>query len=428
MVIDESDRFNVLNCGRRWGKTDLLTDLALDGKHPDDPGSLLNGGRVGWWVGRQAQFQEVWDHVSNTLAPISAKQDASLHYIRLHTGGRLDFWTLYKDPNSGRGRKYHRSIVDEAAFATRLEKAWQRTIMPTLVDYGGDAYFASSPDGLNYFHHLHRMGDPTSPWYRAGWKSWTEPSWNNPYIDVDEIELMRGQMSDAAFRAEFGAEFLEGVGTWFSRDWLRWYRRPVPAESMVRVILVDPASGRTKQDGEDYTAIWVLGLHDDGNYYVLDFVRERYDLVERTRMLMGLHRLYKPLTVGYEQYGMQSDIQHIRDIQEQQQYRFDIVELGGKTPKAQRIQRLVAPFKTGRIWFPGAEVPGKLVQMAHQALRLWVELEYSIYPAGAENDDGLDALARIFDIGAEFPNRLAVHEPPVVIARPSIRSVLHGRY
>ena len=428
-IIKARRRFNVLACGRRWGKTDLFTDIALDGTHEGDAAAVLNGGRIGWWVGRQAHFSEVWDHVSTILRPIARKIDSNLHEIRLHNGGGIDFWTLHQDWNTGRGRKYHRSIIDEAAFARYLEKAWQRTIMPTLADYQGDAWFGSSPDGFNYFRMLHLMGDPHSEFYRPGWASFQAPSAENPFIDPAEIELQRLQMSDASFRQEWLAQFVEGSGGMFQRDWLRWYHRPVPADQMVRVLLVDPASGKKKDDGEDYSAFWVLGLHDDHRYYVLDFVRERYDLVERAKMLFALHRTYRPHFVGYEEYGMQSDVAHIKDKMERDQYRFDIETLGGKMPKEKRIERLVAPFKTGQIYMPSADVQGHLIGMAHRALKVWIETEFILYP-NVPHDDGLDGLARIFDMGAEWPNSVGRDrdEVPEYIPRPSIGSVLHGSY
>jgi hypothetical protein len=43
---------------------------------------------------------------------------------------------------------------------------------------------------------------------------------------------------------------------------------------------------------------------------------------------MAWHRKYQPMAVGYEQYGMMADIEHIRDLQERENYRFDIHAAG----------------------------------------------------------------------------------------------------
>jgi hypothetical protein len=57
-------------------------------------------------------------------------------------------------------------VVDEAAKVTKLEQAWEQAIAPTLIDFGGDAYFLSSPKGYNFFKTLHDRGS-------AGAAKWT---------------------------------------------------------------------------------------------------------------------------------------------------------------------------------------------------------------------------------------------------------------
>lgn len=426
-VQDARDRFNVLVAGRRWGKTSYALNLAIDGYSADDHASILNGGIVGWWVGKESQFSEVWSTVYMMLRSAASHTDANLHEIRLPNGGGVDFWTLYSDPNAGRGRKYHRAIIDEAAFAARLEDSWATTILPTLVDYSADAWIMSSAKSRTYFQHLARRGDIKSPFHRTGWKTHVAPTWDNPHIDPDQIEVMRAEMTDSEFRQEFGAEFVEGKGGRFKREWLRWYQVELPVQSMVRVILCDPASGEKKVDGEDYTVFWVLGLNDDGNYYVLDFVRERMDLVERAAMLFALHRHYKPQHVGYEKVGMQSDVAHIRHEMEQRHYRFDIHTITPSMKKDQRINRLVGPFKQGRVWFPGTGIRNRLGALAHRVLKEWVEIEFLTYPS-AEHDDGLDALAQIFDVGADFGTLNPEPEEPEFYPRQSLGSVLHDRF
>jgi hypothetical protein len=78
--------------------------------------------------------------------------------------------------------------------------------------------------------------------------------------------------------------------------------------------------------------MWVIGVGGDKNYYVIDGVRDRLNLTERTKMLLMLHRTYRPLGVGYEKYGMQADIEHIEYVMERQNYRFTITPLGGQMP------------------------------------------------------------------------------------------------
>ena len=64
----------------------------------------------------------------------------------------------------------------------------------------------------------------------------------------------------------------------FKREWLRFWT-PNWWQKMNRFIIVDPANEKNKSS--DYTAMFVIGLAEDGNYYVIDMVRDRLNLTER---------------------------------------------------------------------------------------------------------------------------------------------------
>uniref|UniRef100_B8DK98 Phage uncharacterized protein-like protein n=1 Tax=Nitratidesulfovibrio vulgaris (strain DSM 19637 / Miyazaki F) TaxID=883 RepID=B8DK98_NITV9 len=170
-----------------------------------------------------------------------------------------------------------------------------------------------------------------------------------------------------------------------------------------RYLLVDPAGERKK--GSDYTVMLVVGLAPDGNRYLLDGVRDRLNLTGRAAALFRLHRTWRPLATGYEKYGMQADIEHVRTEQERRNYRFDITPLGGPMPKKDRIRRLVPEFEQGRMLLPHrlpfVDAEGKRRDLARE----FVDEEYLAFPV-SRHDDMLDCLARILDpdLGAEFPD------------------------
>jgi hypothetical protein len=56
---------------------------------------------------------------------------------------------------------------------------------------------------------------------------------------------------------------------------------------MNRYIVVDPAGERKeKEQGHDYTSIWVIGLGEDERYYTIDGLRDRLNLVDRADKLI----------------------------------------------------------------------------------------------------------------------------------------------
>ena len=135
-------RFNVVACGRRWGKT-TLGILRLSNP-------LLMGQPCGWFAPNYKYLTEAWRDFNRVLKPIIRLSNASEKRLELITGGSLDFWTL-EDPDSGRSRKYQRVVIDEAAKARHLELAWNEAIQPTLTNLEGDADFYSTPKGLDFF-------------------------------------------------------------------------------------------------------------------------------------------------------------------------------------------------------------------------------------------------------------------------------------
>jgi predicted phage terminase large subunit-like protein len=179
----------------------------------------------------------------------------------------------------------------------------------------------------------------------------------------------------------------------FKREWLRWFHNRDGA-GMNKFLLCDPASEKKKSS--DRTAMAVIGLAQDNNYYLLDLIYDRLNLTERAEALFTLHRTWKPQRVGYEKYGMQADIEHIKFRQGQANYHFDIVELGGRTPKNDRIKRLVPIMESGRFYLPESlfrtDYEARTVDVIEQMLRE----EFDGFPVGL-HDDALDVIARILD-------------------------------
>lgn len=211
----------------------------------------------------------------------------------------------------------------------------------------------------------------------------------------------------------------EGGGE-FKENWLQHYTNVDGGRGMTKVILCDPASGRRGKNENDFTAFVVVGLGADSNFYLLDLVYDRLNLAQRTATLFRLHRKYRPEhPVRYEHYGMQADIEHVRHEQERLQYRFPIVEVGGATPKVNRIRRLIPSFSTGRWWLPNqlwyTNVAGELQDL----VAVFRENEYKPFPVG-RHDHILDALARLMEPNEKMDPALELSWPGIVTAPPLI--------
>ena len=186
----------------------------------------------------------------------------------------------------------------------------------------------------------------------------------------------------------------------FRRSWLRFWI-PINLAGFNKYLLCDPAGSKNKSS--DYTVFAVIGLGPDRNYYLLDMIRDRLSLSERTNALFALHQQYRPLAVGYEKYGLQSDIEHFEEVMADRNYRFEITPLGGNMAKNARIERLQPIFEQKRFY-----IPEKLIKSGKNGQRdltqEFINEEYLEYPL-PRHDDMLDCISRIKDpdLEATFP-------------------------
>ncbi len=166
----KNHRFKALRCGRRFGNTDLAKIWISEG--------LVRGYESAWFAPQHMTWSEVYSDLADTLRPILDTSSKAGAVMRMRTGGRLDFWSL-ENAIAGRSRRYHRIAIDEAAFAKdgdnkidgSMMAIWEKSIKPTLYDYGGEALVCSNSAGKNpdnFFYNictdpgniLENAGDP----------------------------------------------------------------------------------------------------------------------------------------------------------------------------------------------------------------------------------------------------------------------------
>jgi len=221
------------------------------------------------------------------------------------------------------------------------------------------------------------------------------------FLASDKLAEKRRDMGPYTFACQMLQDPVADKAQGFKKEWLQRFNNR-DGSGMNKYILVDPAN--EKKRNSDYTAMVVIGLSEDRNYYLLDMVYDRLNLTERAQALFDLHRTWQPLLVAYEKYGMQSDIEHIRYEQERINYRFQIEEVGGSQPKNDRIRRLIPVFENGHFWLPDAihrtNYEGQVIDVVGK----FVTEEYEAFPVGI-HDDGLDVMARIFDIPTTWPQQ-----------------------
>lgn len=205
-IYREARRFNVASLGRRSGKTvlgiRLIAKKALAQRLP-----------CAWIAPSYKLLDEAWRESKKRFSGVIVSKQEQTKRIDLMGGGSLDFWTL-EDERAGSGRKYARIIIDEAAHSPYLKDVWEQSLLPTLTDYQGDAFFCSTPAGYNYFQTLYQQAS-----HDQQWQSWQMPTTCNPYISAAEVENMRNLLPERVFRQEYQAQFIaDGAGVFRGID------------------------------------------------------------------------------------------------------------------------------------------------------------------------------------------------------------------
>lgn len=243
-VLNSTARFKVMCCGRRFGKTLICQIIAIQ--------SMLEGQKIAYVTPSFDLGKEFFKEVVKYFPKASIKTDnKSDLLIELNTGGSLKFLSG-EALNSFRGRKFHKVIIDEAAFVTDLENAWYTSIRPTLSDYQGEAIFISTPRGKNFFYTLFLKGKNKED----GYESFHFASNENPYFPPDEFEVARQSIPEAKFNEEYLAIPGENSANPFSQRTIKNNTISLLSENETVVYGIDIAKYN------DYTVI--IGMDEDG--------------------------------------------------------------------------------------------------------------------------------------------------------------------
>jgi predicted phage terminase large subunit-like protein len=261
-------------------------------------GGAIDGRPVAFFAPTCKLLLDVWAEMERTLKPVTPKANKTEMRMELSTGGVVDFWTL-EDPDAGRSRKYARIVIDEAAHAGYLKDAWERAVAPTLTDLQGEAWFISTPKGLNYFHELCQRGqDPAQP----DWQSWRMPASVNPHLSADEIERYRAELPHMVFLQEYEAQFVTFGGGLVKPEHL--VDGPAPA-GLPAVLGVDLAI--SEKQGADWTAIAAMSRDAaTGLTYVREVERHRLGFHEVLNRIKAAAARWHPTSIAIEQTQYQA--------------------------------------------------------------------------------------------------------------------------
>jgi hypothetical protein len=273
-------RLKALRCGRRWGKTDFAKTWIAQG--------LAQGYECAWFAPQHKTWSEVYPEIVNMIRPILDTSSKVSAVMRMKNGGRLDFWTL-ENGIAGRGRRYHRIVIDEAAFTKdgdnktdgAMMEIWEKSIKPTLYDYGGEVLICSNTAGKNsenFFYnictdeqygfgefHATTMDNPVLP---KRLQNETPEAWMQRRAKI--LDDLRTGNDPLVYAQEHLAEFVDWAGVgFFAREKLLVNNQPGPVPKHCECVfaIIDTASKTGTE--HDATAVTFFAFERYGSPYPL---------------------------------------------------------------------------------------------------------------------------------------------------------------
>lgn len=349
-ILKEAKRFNVLSCGRRFGKSNLAVNLLCE--------TALSGMPAGYFTPTYKLLDGTYTECLAALEHVIRRKNEH-QFIELITGGRIEFWTL-ENELAGRSRKYKRAIIDEAAFAKDLWKRWTESLRATLSDFKGDAWFMSTPKGKNDFYKLYMRGANNEP----NWQAWQMPTSTNPYIDIGEIWDAQKDLPELAFSQEYLAQFNDNVANPFGYEFIKQCTFPLSTDAPV-------CFGIDLAKSFDWTVI--IGLDSFGRCCYYDRFQKDWSLTKQ--IILQLPKA--PMRI--DSTGVGDPI--VEDIQKQRPNVFG--EKFTSFGKQQLMEGLQVAIQQRKITFPDGVISNELQSFEYEFTRTGVK--YGA-PAGLHDD------------------------------------------
>jgi predicted phage terminase large subunit-like protein len=215
-------------------------------------------------------------------------------------------------------------------------------------------------------------------------------------LSKEKLDELKRELGSYKFTNQYLNRVIPDELRKFKPEWWRISPGPPPGMPTNTFAFLDPAIGQEEQ--HDYTALVVVSVDANTNWYVRVAQRYRLTPTEIVSKIFEVHQKIKPMVIGYESQVFQESIEYF--VREESKRRLTLPPLvgikRGKQTKEARIEGLVPRFEFGRIYM--------MEDFEH------LKSEYDDFPRAA-HDDLMDALASIEDI-VQYPEIGAVPQTP----------------
>jgi hypothetical protein len=378
-VFKNTHRFKVVAAGRRCGKSRLsAVSLLIEALNCPEGSAVMY---IAPTLGQARSI--LWDLLHDIGRPVIKSSHVNNLEITL-VNGRKILVRGADNPDSLRGVSLTYVVLDECAFIK--QDIWEKVIRASLSDKKGRALFISTPSGRNWFYDIFNLGKEQD----EEWKSWHFTTQDNETIDPKEIEAAKRTLSSFAFKQEYLSSFDTSGADVFKEDWFKLSEEPQHGSYIVAIDLagfeeVGKNAGASKKR-LDETAIAVVKLKDNGDWWVDKIQHGRWDIRETAVNILKIIRDYQPTAVGIEKGALKNAVlPYLTDLMRKNNIYSHIQDLthGNKKKVDRVVWSLQGRMEHGRISFNESED--------------WSEFKDQLimFPTAGVHDDLVDALSYI---------------------------------
>ena len=219
------------------------------------------------------------------------------------------------------------------------------------------------------------------------------------FMPIALLDKKRQSMGSMTYAAQMLLDPRGDSLVGFNVQDLRRYNHVIDRSTVNVYMYVDPAKGgpSKRPTRSDFTAIEVWGVGADRNFYLLDAIHDRLGLTQRIQKVVQMHQHWKPTFCGYEEAGMQSDLQALTEYCQRITYNVPVTPLVPRLSKPVRIEKMIPLVEAHRIWLPEQMVRTRVSDgQSLDIMATFVDEEFANYPA-IIHDDLLDCAAWLVD-------------------------------
>ena len=377
-VFEDPTRFKVVAAGRRTGKSRLAAWMLIINALQSDRGHVF------YVAPTQGQARDImWQTLLELGHEVITGSHINNLQLKLVNGATITLKGADR-PETMRGVSLKFLVMDE--YADMKPDVWEQVLRPALADQKGHAMFIGTPMGRNHFYELYKYAEMGDDDTYAGWHF---TSYDNPLLDPDEINIAKKSMSSYAFRQEFMASF-EALGSeMFKEDWIHYGEAPEAGDYYIAIDLAgfeEVGKKKTKSSKLDETAISIVKVGDNGEWFIDNIIYGRWTLDETAMKIFQAVRDYQPISVGIERgIAKQAVMSPLMDLQRKHGKFFRVEELThGNKKKTDRIMwALQGRFENSVISLNKGEWNARFLDQLFQ------------FPDPLTHDDLVDSLAYI---------------------------------